>query len=433
MTLRHAMMTAAVAVLGTVPAVWADIGLDGAGNHRLSVILDVRAGLSPRQNVYRKNGIGLTRLGGEDGNDADRFGDRRRPRLFLGQLGLDFHGRLNRRTTYLVELNSQVDGNQRTVFNVPEAFVSREVPWQNGQLDFRAGLIIPHFSLEHPGTAWSTFFTLTPSAINTWIGEEVRAMGLEGKYSLRLAQEKKASLTLAAFQGNDPSGVLLSWRGWAMHDVQAGYGDWTKFAGHPAVTNPAMFGMPQAYTRPFLEVDDLLGGYGAFHLQTTRARFSYGYWANNARRTELDQDHVYGWDTRFQHLGWRLEPTDSRWLLQSQVMWGRTRMGKGLPAAVENDFAAWYLLASRPSPTGRWTVRYDDFRVKDKDRMLGALDPNEQVGHAWTLGWTKPLHRKADLTAEVLSLSSKRPAYQLLGLQPVQKQLQVQVAYRLYL
>ena len=46
------------------------------------------------------------------------------------------------------------------------------------ELRVKGGLFFPPISLENVGEAWSTFYTVTPSAINAWVGEEVRSTGV---------------------------------------------------------------------------------------------------------------------------------------------------------------------------------------------------------------------------------------------------------------
>ncbi len=409
----------------------ADTPLDKNGQHRLGMILDLRVAGTSRWAVSRARGVGLLRFGGTDTTPGGP-GERGKLALGVGQLGLQFSGRLGRRWGYLAELNSQWDGHQRTALNVPEVFLSHEGRWGRVSLNQRLGFLIPPFSLEHPGLAWSTFFTLTPSAVNTWLAEEVRGWGAESRAGIRLAQNRKAALTAGVFTGNDPSAVLLSWRGWAMHDLQAGFNERVRLRGGPALTNPAVFGMPQAFNRPFLEVDDRWGFYAHAQQQSTRSRLSYGYWQNNADRGVLDKDHVYGWDTFFQQLAGRYEPTHHRWLLQGQWLWGQTRMGKGQPAPVENDFAAWYLLYSRRAGAkDRLSLRLDRFMVKDHDFNPGG-DLNGQTGHALTAAYRHPLNNHADLFAEVVSLSSKRPMHAVLGLSASQHETQWQLGWRMY-
>src|SRR5258705_9405197 len=45
----------------------------------------------------------------------------------------------------------------------------------------KAGAFFPPISLENTEIGWTSPWTLTPSAINAWVGEELRTIGLEGR------------------------------------------------------------------------------------------------------------------------------------------------------------------------------------------------------------------------------------------------------------
>ncbi len=84
----------------------------------------------------------------------------------------------------------------------------------------RAGLMWPPVSLEHGGGEWPVNESITPSAINSWIGEEVKVVGAEQRLRSPWAQHKIA-VTGAVFDMNDTSGTLLAFRAWALHDRKA--------------------------------------------------------------------------------------------------------------------------------------------------------------------------------------------------------------------
>ena len=75
----------------------------------------------------------------------------------------------------------------------------------------------PPVSLEHEGADWHVKDSITPSAINSWIGEEVRPSLLEATLAASLG-EHKLRATAALMAANDTSGTLLTFRGWALHD-----------------------------------------------------------------------------------------------------------------------------------------------------------------------------------------------------------------------
>jgi len=45
----------------------------------------------------------------------------------------------------------------------------------------KAGAFFPTISLENDDLGWTSPYTLTPSAINSWIGDELRTIGSEGR------------------------------------------------------------------------------------------------------------------------------------------------------------------------------------------------------------------------------------------------------------
>ena len=56
----------------------------------------------------------------------------------------------------------------------------RPVSWS-----VKAGAFFPTISLENDDLGWTSPYTLTPSAINSWIGEELRTIGSEAHAALR--------------------------------------------------------------------------------------------------------------------------------------------------------------------------------------------------------------------------------------------------------
>src|SRR4029453_8098173 len=70
---------------------------------------------------------------------------------------------------------------------------------------------------EHEGPDWHVADTVTPSAINSWIGEEVRPAAVETTVDARVGSGRLVA-TAALFAANDPGGTLLALRGWALHD-----------------------------------------------------------------------------------------------------------------------------------------------------------------------------------------------------------------------
>src|SRR5437868_15022266 len=111
-----------------------------------------------------------------------------------------------------------LQGGERTEAGLSQAYLTFR-PMRSDKLSFsaRAGLMFPPVSLEHEGADWHVKDSITPSAINSWIGEEVRPVAAEATASANLGSHKLRA-TAALMAANDTSGTLLTLRGVAHHD-----------------------------------------------------------------------------------------------------------------------------------------------------------------------------------------------------------------------
>lgn len=272
------------------------------------------------------------------------------------------------------------------------------------EINARAGFLIPPISLEHPESGWNTRYSITPSAINTWVGEEVRALGLETTINLR--KLKNTKLTMAAFSGNDPLGAILSWRGWALHDYQATYGSRLKIQSVPDV----LFGnnSSNTWTGPFKEIDNRIGIYTKLSQQFTKGHLSAFYYNNFGDDSEISGAE-YAWKTDFYNISFKYIPT--HWLeILGQYMAGATGMG-GQRKSVDNDFTAWYLLSSFILKKHRLTFRYDQFEVVDNDSWTGPsseTDLNDSSGTSYMISYFLEMRPKTHLGLEYLAIDAER-------------------------
>lgn len=340
-----------------------------------------------------------------------------------GQAIVAWRGSLSPRLGVLVSVDLQDDVGPQA--DLDEAYVTlRPAPGASLRLSGRAGLFFPPVSLEHDGAEWAVARTLTPSALNTWIAEEVKVAGVELTVRGALAG-LPVGVTGAVFQGNDPSGALLAFRGWALHDRRAGLA--TRLALPPS---PGLFAGKQApRTRPVDEVDGRWGGYGRAEVQlNTRATVSLFVYDNNGDETTVTHGQ-YAWRTRFAQAALRWTPS-ARTEVLAQWLTGETAMGAPLDGRTPADvgFAAGYVLVSREGRTGTASVRLEQFSVSD--RSFKALDDNAEHGWAATLAWTRPLRSNLDWVVEGVRIDSKRPDRQRFGQGPRQVDLQGRSAVR---
>lgn len=318
-----------------------------------------------------------------------------------GSAVVAWRGSFSDRIGALVSMDAQSLAN--STVGLDEAYVTlRPTPGAVVRLSGRAGLFFPPASLEHDGTEWSLARTLTPSAINSWIAEEVKVAGAELTLRGALAGQPIGA-TVAAFQGNDTSGALLTFRGWALHDLRANLDGTFRL---PAI--PTMFAGKQAQaSRPVDEVDGRWGGYARLDYAPSQALALslFGY-DNNGDRTTVT-DGQYAWRTRFVQAAVRWAP-DANTEVLAQAMTGETAMGVAVNGRKPADigFVAAYLLVSRTLKTGTATVRLDQFSVSD--RTFKALDNNAENGWAATAAWSFAVRERSEIVLEGVAVHSVR-------------------------
>jgi hypothetical protein len=282
-----------------------------------------------------------------------------------------------------IVLNAYSDGEQRLGFTQAslkwKPLSASTLRWKG-----RAGFFYPRMSSENADIGWLSPYSYTPSAINSWIGEELRILGAEASVfspgrSRRSAWSWEA--TAGLFGSNDPTGTLLSWRGFALTDRQSLHHDRVEFAPIPAVIDRDQL-WSKSWVEPFEEIDDRIGHYVGGHLRfRNRSDIRLYYYDNNADPSRLNKDRLYAWDTRFTSLAARhdLSPTTR---LLAQWMRGSSEMG---PDFVDIDFDSYYLLLSHRRGASRFSLRYDRWDVRETDSF--EPDPNDSDGDAVTLAW----------------------------------------------
>ncbi len=312
----------------------------------------------------------------------------------------------------------------RGVVGLDEAYVRlRRDPDAAIGLSGRAGLFFPPASLEHDGAEWTTHYTLTPSAIGSWIAEEVKVVGTELTVHTTTA-ERPINMTIAAFGANDTAGALLTFRGWALHDIRATAGQTLPL---PPVT-PVFFEQATR-TRPVVEVDGRIGGYGRVEVAVSDALSLSGMVYVNRGDPKALRGGQYAWRTRFATVGASLRTSGDTTIL-AQVMLGTSVMGldANRRAMTDVSFSSGYLLVSKPLRTGSLTGRIDLFAVHDRSSL--DLENNRERGAAATGAWAKPLAGATELVTEVQAVWSDRPARARIGLRAEQVDVQTRIAVR---
>ena len=316
-------------------------------SYRLQGLLDLRAAETSSAASWLLGGSNKLRYGGKSLSPAGATSDA--AVLAVPQASLVFDGPVPHGPTVHLQLNADADTDSGVASaGLVEAYAEAGRRGEKGAASLKAGAFIPPVSWEHTDLAWSTHYTLTPSAIGSWVSEELRVYGAEASLQGR-AGSQTARLSAAVFEGGDQAGWLLLARGWSLHDYQAKLGD--------------RFTLPSgAVEQPARELDGRAGYYGRVDvgLADNLVKLSGGYFDNNG---DPNAYLVQGgssapvWSTQFWDAGAKLDWR--RLTVIAQVLNGRSAM----PTVPRRGWDAWYVLAAYQ--WGDWMVsgRYDHFRV----------------------------------------------------------------------
>jgi len=315
-----------------------------------------------------------------------------------------------------------------------EAYLEwRPVPRSENRYRLKVGAFYPRISFENTGPGWSNLYTMSSSAINTWVAEELRTVGAEISVSRRPAMLGGAHTFMlqgAAFVGNDPTGSLLAWKGWSLHDRQSRFGDELPLPPLPQIQPGMMFEKQDPYVVPFREVDDRIGYYLNGEWQVGRLiRIRAMHYDNRADPTILD-DGQYAWTTKFEHIGAHVALADG-WELLFQWMVGSTVMGPVINGAhaVDTEFDGKYLMVSKAHDRHRLSARFDKFEVTQNDQTLE--DNNTDDGHAWTFAYFYDYSDMMTFGIESLHIQTHHCGWAYHGLDPVRSEKQYQLSLQL--
>ncbi len=375
--------------------------------------LDVRIGLD-----VRAVAVDSTPSFIEGGFGRLRF-DEQHDGLRLGMAWLDARYRLTETLTLNADVVSYGDGNGATV-DVTELYL-RHRPFPAGpwRWSTRVGAFYPGFSMEHRGPAWTPVYTITPSALNAWYGEELRAIGLETELrwlGAASGYQGDVGFVMGVYGWNDPIGVLLAERGWAPHDRQTGLFGYLPMPGNS-----------QEKIREFRDQDGRPGYYAGVewnHAEALEVRlFRY----DNRADPGAEEHGVYAWLTKFDALAVRWQP-DNHWTLLAQALRGETYIGPWTTWVKGWDMDAWFVLGSYELGNWRGSARYEEFSTAQfRGRRPWNLDDD---GRAFTVSTSWDFARGWQLAAEWLRVESYLAARSGHGLAPGQTEEQLQLALR---
>ncbi|HEX2062078.1 MAG TPA: hypothetical protein VHK90_15155 [Thermoanaerobaculia bacterium] len=257
------------------------------------------------------------------------------------QLGIDWRPSPAYGGTIHVVARSEDDHSDRGRIGVVQAYLEQNLVRGEHRLRFTEGAFFLATSRENVDALWESPYTISSSALNTWLGEELRPIGIDAQYTLR----RRWTAGVTVYRGNETFGALPHDRGWMLHDR------WSVLGEHVR-SNEEYVASVSA------ENDGRLGWAARGRWNNDRATLQLTHIDNRA--DGLEYGRLLNWDTQFDIAGGSFTAGD--WTFAAETGWGVTAVvveGITFPT----DIAASYVLASRRFANARASLRADDFRV----------------------------------------------------------------------
>jgi hypothetical protein len=317
----------------------------------------------------------------------------------VAQLGFEWTA------TNWLDVQVSAAGNQDD-FGLVEAFADVHGHLRNDELRLRAGQFFLPTSRENKGELWTSPYSISFSALNTWIAEEVRPVGAELEWRHTRTNGDVLTGAGTAFRGNDSMGALLGWRGWTVGSRLSTYDEVLPL---PPLQSLDTFFADQRDdgTKPFGKDLDGRTGIAARVRWSRPERMNVQYaWLDNRGDRQLYAGE-YAWRTKFHLVSAELGNPDDL-VLAAEYITGSTGMGIATAGFAQLDFHAGYVLISEKRGRNRWTARYDLFGTDEQD--FTPAESNDESGRSWTLSWLYDLRPHLRLGAEMTQIAGDRPA-----------------------
>lgn len=257
------------------------------------------------------------------------------------QLGIDWRPSMTLGAHVHLLARDDQDGSRRGRVGVVEAWLDQNVARGEHRFRFMEGAFFLPGSRENVDALWESPYTISSSALNSWLGEEFRPVGIDASYTLR----RRWRVGATAYTGNDTFGALPAVRGWRLHDR------WTLLGEHVPVDE-------EYYTSVSAETDKRIGWAARGRWNSDRASLQVMRIDN--RSDALEYGELLNWLTRFDIVSADLTLGDWTFISES---------GHGFTDVIvhgerfRTDIATTYVLVSRRLASGRASLRAELFDV----------------------------------------------------------------------
>jgi hypothetical protein len=272
------------------------------------------------------------------------------------QLGVDWHPAPGFRTYVHLLARNDGDNARRGRAGIVQAFAEKNFFVRGDRVRVMAGAFFLPTSRENVDNLWETPYTISSSALNTWLGEEFRPIGVDATYMKRWQRAGTFTVGGTAFIGNDTFGALPIDRGWAIGDR------WSLLGEH-------VYARTNTYTSVSAENDGRVGWSARAKWNNEFALIQFTRIDN--RSDAIRHGELVGWETPFNIAG--AQVTWRAWTVAAEDGWGKTTIVTRRGPRT-SDLAARYILLSRQIGKFRASVRADDYSVaaNPRDRAYTA-------------------------------------------------------------
>ena len=384
------------------PSARAQYAVEPQSNLWLRALLDVRLVSGGPAPSWTDGGPGKMRYGGSFTDS----GFQRATRVVMSQAALQVGAFLPWGLRAQAQVNIEPDIADNYKPWLIEATLRKE--WGDERLGWglQGGVMHVPFSLENSGPAWSPEFTISDSALDNWLWEDISLGGAEAEGWYVSEAGVRLGALLGAGYGGDQIGRLLALRGWVVGDTLGGIN------GDLAPPTPGQ------RANIFTEKDHQPALYTWLSIGDTGkiASVNLGVMDNRG-----DENSPTVWHTHFTTVGLTLTPYRRVDLLAQYLS------GTGRVHAPPNDSAlsAFYVMLSYRYLRQRLSLRYDTFRIHDLD---GGPSTSEH-GHAQTVAYLIDVGLRQRIALEYVWMHSHRDATGSLNPTPGGLQLSYRIRY----
>jgi hypothetical protein len=303
-----------------------------------------------------------------------RYGDDR-DGVQLGRLRLALSQNLTELLSFKVDASAWGQ-HDRNPLDVTEAYFQVH-PYPIGvwRARLKLGAFYAPISLENRAEGWESPYTLSSSAMDSWVAAELRTIGSELKLEwlgTHAGHDFDVGAAFGVYGWNQGTGAALANSGFTITDWQSSlFGR----VGRPGGLTGAI--------DEYRQYDNHAGTYEGLEVHyLDRVTLEALHYDNHADPTADDNLGQYAWQTRFDTAGLRAE-NDDGWTAIVQWLAGETFVEPDEVGLLGWRFVTRYALVAKRSGPHTFSARFDDFKVSADQ----AADSGNQRGHAVTLAY----------------------------------------------